>query len=318
MVKNWYKRIPQILICSVLIYASFVFWWPFASSVYIRESHNIIDLMQYEDTDVYFVAADHVSWSFDAMSPSSVLVWTTDFPCPVETYLCDRIQWVTDLENKTSNYFSAMEQEKYYMLAAYLLAIWDTNTGISEYITSIDLRTDVGGSRGYATHSHITIHLPDIATYSEFLQVLNHELWHVFDLAVVYGKSSALDPVFTEFTRKRFAIDDPSLQFYAMSRLSETRRKSDAKVSDFCSEYGMVNPFEDLAECINLYVFHHDAFVLWAEQSPTLQEKYQWIDAHIGQRYLRTPTSFQQKKFLQQHYENGTRPRDTTRLYHRR
>lgn len=57
------------------------------------------------------------------------------------------------------------------------------------------------------------------------------------DLGSVQGKSAIRDPLFTEFGEQVFAIDDPSLLVYNISWLSESRRKADATVKDFCSEY---------------------------------------------------------------------------------
>ncbi|MDR2190630.1 MAG: hypothetical protein LBP53_05620 [Candidatus Peribacteria bacterium] len=69
----------------------------------------------------------------------------------------------------------------------------------------------------------------------EFFQVLTHEAGHIVDLGSLQGKSSSKSNVFTEFGKKVFAIDDPSLEYYRYSRQSETIRKSGVNKSDFCS-----------------------------------------------------------------------------------
>jgi hypothetical protein len=59
-------------------------------------------------------------------------------------------------------------------------------------------------------------------------------------------------------------------------------RKQSAKKQDFCSVYGMSNPFEDFTECIQLYLNHHDYFVNIKKSSPTLEYKYNFINNLFG------------------------------------
>jgi hypothetical protein len=59
----------------------------------------------------------------------------------------------------------------------------------------------------------------------EFWQVFTHEAGHIMDLGALQGKSKTKSTVFTEFGKKNFAIDDPSLEYYKYSRQSETVRK---------------------------------------------------------------------------------------------
>jgi len=46
------------------------------------------------------------------------------------------------------------------------------------------------------------------------------------DLGALQGKSKIKSNLYTEFGKKNFAIDDPSLEYYKYSRQSETIRKS--------------------------------------------------------------------------------------------
>jgi hypothetical protein len=51
------------------------------------------------------------------------------------------------------------------------------------------------------------------------------------------GNSWVKNNDFTEFGKVKFAIDDPSLEYYKFSWNSEDIRKSTAQEKDFCSQY---------------------------------------------------------------------------------
>jgi hypothetical protein len=51
---------------------------------------------------------------------------------------------------------------------------------------------------------------------------------------------------------------------------------------DFCSGYGMSDPFEDFAECHNLYLNHHDYFRKLAMNNSTVKEKYNFMSNLYG------------------------------------
>ncbi|MBQ9553424.1 hypothetical protein IJU97_00180 [bacterium] len=86
-----------------------------------------------------------------------------------------------------------------------------------------------------------------------------------------------MDQNYTEFGKVKFAKDDPSLEYYKYSRKSEDIRNSSALKRDFCSEYGMSNPFEDFAECHNLYLNNRKLFKTMASESTTLKNKYNFF-----------------------------------------
>lgn len=114
--------------------------------------------------------------------------------------------------------------------------------------------------------------------------------------------------LFTEFGEKNFAIDDPSITFYSISRQSEDIRKEGDTQEDFCSGYGMSDPFEDFAECHNLYLNHQNVFKLLAQSNTQLQQKYTYFDALYQKNYFSNS-----ERALS---EVGTewRPWDTTRI----
>lgn len=146
--------------------------------------------------------------------------------------------------------------------------------------TTIIIKNDSTQKRGYATHSSIIINSHGLQP-QEFFEVLTHELGHRIDFWLITGSSWDLDTTFTEFGDPQFAIDDPSLLYYRLSRLDEKNHKQDSTIYDFCSDYGRTNPFEDLAECFNLYINHHDYFVALTKHNHILAQKYDWFISHI-------------------------------------
>jgi hypothetical protein len=132
----------------------------------------------------------------------------------------------------------------------------------------------------------------------------------VYDLGALQGVSSAKHNAFTEFGKKVFANDDLSLQYYATSWKSETVRKSSSSKKDFCSGYGMSDPFEDFAECFNLYINHNSLFKAMAKRNEILKKKYNFVANAFDGNFLHA-------------YENevscvannaSRRPWDTTRI----
>jgi len=62
-----------------------------------------------------------------------------------------------------------------------------------------------------------------------------------------------------------------------LSWQSEKIRKSDAVKDDFCSGYGMTDPFEDFAECHNLYLNHNAIFKKMAISNDNMRKKYNFM-----------------------------------------
>lgn len=144
--------------------------------------------------------------------------------------------------------------------------------------------------------------LGDLPT--EYWGVLSHEFGHIVDLGLLQGLSKGKDFSFTEFGKVRFSLDDPSLEYYRYTRESESVRKAEAKKSDFCSGYGMTNPFEDFAECHNLYLNNKELFQLMARESSVMKSKYNYLANLFDGRVLadnKYPLLYPQ-----------WRPRDTT------
>ena len=144
-------------------------------------------------------------------------------------------------------------------------------------LKAIDFFLSKWNRRGSSSWYKMTFHLWSLLYDDEFIQVLTHELWHILDLWTLQWTSKRKSWIFTEFAKSVFSIDDPSLEYYSLSRESENIRKSGQRKRDFCSWYGMSDPFEDFAECHNLYLNHQDLFRLIAKDSSTLKNKYNYF-----------------------------------------
>ena len=143
---------------------------------------------------------------------------------------------------------------------------------------------------------------------NEFFQVISHEMWHIVDLGWLQWTSRKKSQIFTEFNKEVFAIDDPSLEYYKYSRSSEKVRKSWMTKEDFCSWYGMSDPFEDFAECHNLYLNHHDYFRQLAMNNSTVKNKYNYMSNLYGWNYINDSEAKYENR------ENSYRVWDTTKI----
>ncbi len=174
--------------------------------------------------------------------------------------------------------------------------IWETIW--FDALHGIHIKNDPDASRWYANHNHIVINYANMSV-GEYREVLTHEIWHIIDLWKLQWKKRTYNTQYTEFNKIKFAIDDPSLEFYALSWDSETIRKPWSNKNEFCGLYALKNPFEDIAECINLYLNHNNYFQSIAQHNTILQKKYdiisQWFDPPTTTRattpiYRRSPT----------------------------
>lgn len=165
--------------------------------------------------------------------------------------------------------------------------------------------------RGCADHNTVMLNLELFKSYKEFVNVLIHEIgWHIVDLGVILWESKSLDDVFTEFGLKAFAIDDESLAFYNLSWSSENTRHKWATKEDFCSLYGMTNPFEDFAECVTAYKNNYLYFKILAQNDYVLKQKFQFIDKLYGGHYI-IPNALKAKEARE---DLSKRERDLTKI----
>ena len=189
----------------------------------------------------------------------------------------------SDLCAKMNFSYDFSDNEKYYYFNQIDQAISLLEDPLSQYrslwktLESINLFLTKWNRRGSSSWYKMTFYLGGLKYENEFFQVLTHELWHIVDLGILQGTAKKKDHDFTEFNTPKFSIDDPSLEYYAFSRDSETIRKSWVKRKDFCSWYGMNDPFEDFAECHNLYLNHQKLFRFFTQSSDILKDKYNYF-----------------------------------------
>jgi len=192
---------------------------------------------------------------------------------------------------------------------AWLIMWWYSS--VNEALQQVVINTIAWERRWSANRSRITLNVGQIASYDEFLQVFTHELGHIIDLWVIQWIKSQKNTYFTEFWRSVFAIDDPSFTYYSASRYAEDIRHIGSKKADFCSGYAMTNPFEDFAECFNLYMNHNTYFKTLAKTNDMLAQKYDTIDKILNGKYLFSNAT---TKNISDTYGTSRRGRDTTRL----
>ncbi len=220
--------------------------------------------------------------------------------------ICDKITW-----NGT---YTDTDKYAYTKIITKLLGFIDNNsnqnTSIEDVIKRIEINNKNGNRRGYATWNTIIFNLWSVQSKKEFIGLSTHEMGHIIDLWYIQWTTAKKDRNFTEFGKIVFPIDDISLKFYGISRDTETIRKAVAKKKDFCSGYGMNNPFEDFTECFNLYTNHNIFFRQIAKTNSTLKKKYNFIAAIFNGKYISSNSAD-----LNLLKTNSTRrPRDTTKL----
>jgi len=181
---------------------------------------------------------------------------------------------------------------------------------IKEVIADIEINKDNGNRRWYATRNTIIFNIWSVQSRKEFIDLSAHEMGHITDLGYIQWSSDKKDKIFTEFGKAVFAINDLSIWFYKLSRDKETIRKATVKKKDFCSGYGMSDPFEDFAECFNLYVNHNSFFKQIARTNILLKKKYNIIASVFDGQYI--SSNSQELNLIKTNKDR--RPRDTTKL----
>ena len=233
--------------------------------------------------------------------------------------------WVSSVFNKLcSNYknicnkisrsgeFTDQDKTVNFAYVIFLLNKLDTNItrwkDPSKALIAMIINEKTWSRRGSANRNTITINLWWINYDNEFFQIISHEMWHIIDLWWLQWTSKKKSSTFTEFDKAVFAIDDPSLEYYKYSRSSEKIRKNWMSREDFCSWYGMTDPFEDFAECHNLYLNHHDYFHKLALNNPTVRNKYNFMSNLYGGKYINDSEAKYENR------SNSYRVWDTTKI----
>lgn len=220
--------------------------------------------------------------------------------------ICDTI----DFQGK----FSIIEKYNYTKMISNIVKFIDTHTtykkSIIPTIKNIAISKKYEETRGYVQQNKIIFYIQLIQSNNEFSELATHEIGHITDLGYLEGTSEKKSKVYTEFNKIVFAINDPSLTFYKISRTSETIRKAASKTKDFCSVYGMSDPFEDFAECFNLYIHHNTLFKQLARGNTSLRQKYNLIAKIFDGKFINANT----KDLLLIKQNTMRRPRDTTKI----
>lgn len=226
--------------------------------------------------------------------------------CATNRTFCNKITFNWDYEIK----------DKYMYLASaiYILRFVENNIQaglpLSRNLNTIIVNDAHNTRRWFANWDTITLNLWSVSSYAEFMELISHEMWHIVDLWLVRWYSSQKDFNYTEFGNVVFSVDDPSISYYEISWDSENIRKSEANVWDFCSSYGMSDPFEDLAECHNLYLNHNAIFKAWAKNNESMRQKYNFFANLYGWKFLFS-SSVDLSKY---DASSSLRPWDTTRM----
>jgi len=145
-------------------------------------------------------------------------------------------------------------------------------------LKTIELLYDKTAKRGGANGNYLRIRCNDISD-TELKSVVVHELGHIVDGSFLVGNSTQ-NSNFIDFSIP-VKQDDPSVVFYSYSWISEKQKKSGSTKNDFCSLYGQSNPFEDFAECYNLYALNSVHFESLAQKSDILKKKFDFMKNQV-------------------------------------
>jgi len=219
--------------------------------------------------------------------------------------LCKYYKKYCNIIDISKDEFNLSQQTYYTAIVIYLIKYVSVSfPDFLQRVYYIKIQKSKIGRRWYAWHHSLVMNLKKWIWYEQFLEVLTHELWHIVDLWLITWTSPIKSKQYTEFWKERFSIDDKSLDFYRLSWKSEKVKQPYSYAKDFVSWYGLTDPFEDFAECFNMYVNHNSVFRKMAKESNILEKKYLFINKIMHGRYLQSD-----KKY---NYKIWFRPRDST------
>lgn len=221
--------------------------------------------------------------------------------CSSNKTLCNKIEFAgTYTEKEKFLYLSSI-----FKIAMFINDNLITQQQTEDTLADIAVNKNTGNRRWYATRDTVVLNLWSVQNSKEFLGLVSHELGHILDLGMLQGSDGTTDDLYTEFGKSVFALDDISIKYYGISRDNETIRRSTATKKDFCSGYGMSDPFEDLAECFNLYTHNNALFKTFASSNNVMKKKFNFIASLFDGTYLSKWTTT---------LTASDRPRDTTRI----
>ena len=312
-------------ILKVLLVLCVIFVWLFwdVEKVWVPYSYDSLysDIVTNESINLF---VDESIEETDVVEESNFILPTGDIRSSIEQLLQESMQWwlfhessddtpayireknrqhVCDEFGNRCDYvdtwwrFSRKDEYVYTAVTVYILdkinrllhagqALEDVLERVTVNATRWNGSSCERNNRWCANHHSITLNLWWMWSLAEYVEVLTHELWHVIDLGAIEWTARRFDQDFTEFGNESFRIDDPSLGFYSLSRESESIRKRSVSKQDFCSGYAMSNPFEDFAECFNLYLNHNTYFKFIAQSSDLLEDKYIFMANLFDEEFL--------------------------------
>lgn len=299
------RRILKFIIATIVFYAFLAFNVFHIGEFLVPTSKDYLESNEiYQDKE-----QEYFETGSDTTNETSHFAW--DIATNLMN-LCESIAICDKIDFKGN--FTDTEKYIYTRIISTLIQFIDENSTeekqMEEVINRIEINKGNGNRRGYATRDTIIFNLWSVQSKKEFVQLSTHEMGHITDLGYIQWLSSRKNKSFTEFGKVVFAIDDSSLSFYKLSRDKETIRKAEAKKKDFCSGYGMSDPFEDLAECFNLYINHNSLFRKIAKTNAILKKKYNFIANIFDGQYI--SSSSQDLSLVKTNISR--RPRDTTKI----
>lgn len=127
----------------------------------------------------------------------------------------------------------------------------------------------------------------------ELISVFIHEFAHHIDIYYLINSS--------------FSDNDTSKYFYDISWESTKVIKNWQKQSDFISGYSMTNKYEDFAESFTYFVLHNSDFILKAEKSKILREKYNFFSNYLFKNNEFEESNFSNQNLLKDYYRDITK-----------
>lgn len=195
--------------------------------------------------------------------------------------LCKKHQHICQMIHYTGNP-SWQQKIRYLAMIVYSIQHIDryltSELKLQDIISHITINVDNMGRRGLAGKTVVEFNMGKIKSNKEFLGVISHEFNHIVDLGVLEWTLSRLDYNYTEFGKAHFMVDDPSIDFYKLSRDNEKTLKSGVWYEDFVSGYGLTDPFEDFSETANLYLYHNTMFRQMIVSNPVLSQKFAYME----------------------------------------
>lgn len=147
-----------------------------------------------------------------------------------------------------------------------------------EPLEKLVLVFDDEAKRGLAGGDIIKLRCSDISE-EEMTAVLVHEMGHVVDIGMMKGFAS--DSYHFVDGERPVWDDDPSVDFYEMSWVSNEENVSDTNLLDFVTGYSETDPFEDFAESYLYYVLHGESFYEISTTNDRVKAKYEFLRDYV-------------------------------------